>query len=141
MFSQVIIFSDCKDFDPSQLVRLYAQAPWAEGRTEDDARTMLTHTDLAVSAWDEHCLVGFGRVLTDYVYRASIWDVIVHPGYQGQDIGTEIIQRILHHPDLKRVELFWLCTRDKQAFYEKLGFSSKEQTGMVWARAKHARQE
>jgi GNAT superfamily N-acetyltransferase len=137
----VITFSDRKDFDPCQLVRLYALAPWAKGRTADDAREMLTHTDVAVSAWDENHLVGFGRVLTDYVYRASIWDVIVHRDYQGQDIGTEIVQRILHHPDLKRVELFWLCTRDKQVFYEKLGFSSKEQTGMVWVRAKYAREE
>ena len=72
---------------------------------------------------------------------ASIWDVIVDPDYQGQDIGTQIMQRILQHPDLKQVELFWLCTRDKQTFYEKLGFSANEQTGMVRARAKHARLE
>lgn len=134
----MITFSDRKDIDPNQLVNLYRQAPWAKGRTADDARAMLAHTDLAVSAWDGPRLVGFGRVLTDYVYRASIWDVIVDKEYQGQDIGTEIMQRILNHPDLKRVELFWLCTRDKQTFYEKLGFSSKEQTGMVWARAKEA---
>lgn len=134
----MITFSDRKDIDPNQLVNLYRQAPWAKGRTTDDARAMLAHTDVAVSAWDGPRLVGFGRVLTDYVYRASIWDVIVDKEYQGQDIGTEIMQRILNHPDLKRVELFWLCTRDKQTFYEKLGFSSKEQTGMVWARAKEA---
>ncbi|GIW55869.1 MAG: GNAT family N-acetyltransferase [Nitrospiraceae bacterium] len=137
----MITFSDRKDIDPDQLVNLYRQAPWAKGRTADDARAMLTHTDVAVSAWDGPRLVGFGRVLTDYVYRASIWDVIVDKEYQGQDIGTEIMQRILNHPDLKRVELFWLCTRDKQSFYEKLGFSSKEQTGMVWARAQQARLE
>lgn len=137
----MITFSERKDFDPAQLVRLYACAPWAAGRTADQTREMLTHTDLAISAWDGERLVGFGRVLTDYVYRASIWDVIIHPDYQGQDLGTQIIQCILHHPDLKQVELFWLCTRDKQAFYEKLGFSSNEQTGMVWAREKHARPE
>jgi ribosomal protein S18 acetylase RimI-like enzyme len=137
----MITFSDRKDIDPDQLVNLYRQAPWAKGRTADDARAMLAHTDVAVSAWDGPRLVGFGRVLTDYVYRASIWDVIVDKEYQGQDIGTEIMQRILNHPDLKRVELFWLCTRDKQSFYEKLGFSSKEQTGMVWARAQQARLE
>jgi GNAT superfamily N-acetyltransferase len=134
----MIIFSERKDVDPVQLVRLYAQAPWAIGRTVDDAREMLAHTDLTVSAWDGDRLVGFGRVLTDYVYRASIWDVIVDKDYQGQDIGTQIMHRILQHPDLKHVELFWLCTRDREAFYEKLGFSSKEQTGMVWARAKQA---
>jgi ribosomal protein S18 acetylase RimI-like enzyme len=116
-------------------------APWATGRTAEQARDMLAHTDLAISAWDGDRLVGFGRVLTDYVFRASIWDVIVDPSYQGQDIGTQIMLRILHHPALHRVELFWLCTRDKQAFYEKLGFTDKEQTGMVWVRAQHARLE
>ena len=80
-------------------------------------------------------LIGFGRVLTDFVYRATIWDVIVDKTFQKQGIGTEIVQRILNHPRLKRVELFWLCTR-RPGFYDKLGFSSKEQTGMVWSRSK-----
>ena len=132
----MLTFSEHKDIDPAQLSRLYAQAPWAVGRTAEDVRDMLAHTDLLVSVWDGPRLVGFGRVLTDYVYRASIWDVIVDKEYQGQDIGTQIMYRILQHPELKRVELFWLCTRDKQAFYEKLGFSAKEQTGMVWTRSK-----
>lgn len=101
---------------------------------------MLRHTDIAVCAWDGDQLVGFGRVLTDYVYRATIWDVIVDKAYHKQGIGSEIVQRILHHPRLKRVELFWLCTR-RPRFYEKLGFSSKEQTGMVWSRSQQAHQE
>lgn len=101
---------------------------------------MLRHTDLIVSAWDGEHLVGFGRVLSDFVYRATIWDVIVDKTYQKQGIGTEIVQRILQHPRLRRVELFWLCTR-RPAFYQKLGFSAKEQTGMVWSRSKQAKQE
>ena len=136
----MIIFSDRKDIDAAQLVALYRHAPWANTRSIEEAREMLTHTDVAITAWHGNRLVGLGRVLTDYVYRASIWDVIVDTAYQGQDIGTQIIQRILEHPTLKRVELFWLCTRSP-GFYEKLGFSAKEQTGMVWARSKHARQE
>jgi ribosomal protein S18 acetylase RimI-like enzyme len=136
----MIIFSDRKDIDAAQLVALYRQAPWANTRSIEDAREMLTHTDVVITAWNGNRLVGLGRVLTDYVYRASIWDIIVDTTYQGQDIGTQIIQRILEHPDLKRVELFWLCTRSP-GFYEKLGFSSNEQTGMVWARSKHTRQE
>ncbi|WP_447978784.1 GNAT family N-acetyltransferase [Candidatus Nitrospira bockiana] len=136
----MITFSDGKDLDPAALMRLYAQAPWAQSRTIQGARDMLQHTDIVITAWDGQKLVGFGRVLTDYVYRASIWDVIVDKEYQGQDIGTHIMQRILAHPDLQRVELFWLCTRSP-AFYEKLGFSAKEQTGMVWARTQQARLE
>jgi ribosomal protein S18 acetylase RimI-like enzyme len=101
-------------------------------------KLMLANTDLFVCAWDGERLVGFGRVLTDYVYRASIWDIIVDKAYQGQGIGTELVQRILDHPRLKQVELLWLCTRTP-GFYEKLGFSSKEQTGMVWNRRKQTR--
>ena len=97
------------------------------------AQAMLAHTDLVISAWDGSRLVGFGRVLTDYVFRASIWDVIVDRAYQGQKIGTEIVRRILDHPTVQQVELFWLCTR-RPGFYERLGFSAKEQTGMVWSR-------
>jgi len=135
-----VTFSEKKDLSPEQLLKLFHQAPWAKDRTLDDARDMLRHTDLVLCAWDGDRLVGFGRVLTDFVYRATIWDVIVDRAYQTQGIGTELVQRILSHPRLRKVELFWLCTR-RPGFYEKLGFSSKEQTGMVWSRSKQSRGE
>ena len=136
LISHMISFNDGKNFDPACLLPLFEQSSWARGRTLPDAQEMVKHTNLFVTAWDESRLVGCGRVLTDYVYRASIWDVIVDMHYQGRDIGKEIINRILTHPTLQRVELFWLCTRNKQAFYESLGFSAKEQTGMVWDRTR-----
>jgi len=98
---------------------------------------MLSHTDVLICAWDKDVLVGCGRVLTDFTYRAAIWDVIVDRTYQQRGIGTEIVRRILDHPQLENVELFWLCTR-RPEFYEKLGFSSREQTGMVWKRSQQA---
>ena len=130
----MIVYCDEKNFDPSYLLPLFEQSSWAQGRSLRDAMEMVKRTNLFITAWDGDNLVGCGRVLTDYVYRASIWDVIIDGHYQGQDIGTEIINRILSHGTLERVELFWLCTRDKQAFYETLGFNAKEQTGMVWDR-------
>ncbi len=134
----VITYTDRKDFDPAALSPLFERVPWACGRTVAETAHMVLQTDLFLTAWEDHRLIGCGRVLTDYVYRASIWDVIVDSTHQGQDIGSEIIWRILNHPALRRVELFWLCTRDKQAFYESLGFSAKEQTGMVWDRNKQS---
>lgn len=135
-----VTFSEKKEIEPSQLLRLFHQAPWAKERTLEEAKEMLRHTDVALCAWDGDQLVGFGRVLTDFVYRATIWDVIVDKTYQKQGIGTELVQRILSHPRLKKVELFWLCTR-RPSFYEELGFSSKDQTGMVWSRSKQSRLE
>lgn len=130
----MITYSDQKDFAPDLLLGLFEQVPWACGRSVEESKEMMAHTQVMITAWDGSCLVGCGRVLTDFVYRASIWDVIVDSQYQGRDIGTGVICQILHHPTLQRVELFWLCTRSQQAFYESLGFSAKEQTGMVWDR-------
>ncbi|MCS6897331.1 MAG: GNAT family N-acetyltransferase [Nitrospira sp.] len=135
-----IVYSDDAPPSADQLIRLFHQAPWAKGRTIEGTEEMLRHTDLAICAWDRERLVGFGRVLTDFVYRATIWDVIVDRAYQKQGIGSEIVRRILEHPRLERVELFWLCTR-RPSFYERLGFSAKEQTGMVWVRNAQARME
>ena len=132
----MITFLDSKTFPLHHLLTLFEQTDWARGRTLEDSERMLAETDLVLTAWDEDTLVGFGRVLTDFVYRASIWDVIVHRSYQNQDIGKGIVNRILAHPILKQVELFWLCTRRYQGFYASLGFSDKEQTGMVWDRRK-----
>ena len=136
----VVTYSHNELPDVSQLLGLFQQAPWAKDRSLDEAKEMLCHTDLTLCAWDGDQLIGFGRVLTDFVYRATIWDVIVDRAYQGQGVGTEIVKRILNHPQLKKVELFWLCTR-RPGFYEKLGFSSKEQTGMVWSRSKNSQLE
>ncbi|GKS65943.1 GNAT family N-acetyltransferase [Nitrospira sp.] len=136
----VVTYSDRSPPESSQLLRLFHQAPWAKQRSLKDAKEMLQHTDLTLCAWDGERLIGFGRVLTDFIYRATIWDVIVDQAYQGQGIGTEIVKRILNHPRLSRVELVWLCTR-RPGFYERLGFTSKEQTGMVWTRTKDSRKE
>ncbi|GKS56742.1 GNAT family N-acetyltransferase [Nitrospira sp.] len=128
-----LTFREGNEVDPHVLLPLLHQAPWAKQRTLEDVRLMLRSTDLVLTAWDGACLVGFGRVLTDFVFRATIWDVIVDKRHQRRRIGTELVQRILRHPKLARVELFWLCTR-RPGFYERLGFDSKRQTGMVWAR-------
>ncbi len=132
----MISYSDSHNFDPQQLLALFEQADWAKGRSLPDAQRMLSETDVIISAWHGPKLVGCGRVLTDYVYRASIWDVIVDVKYQDQDIGKCLVKHILAHASLARVELFWLCTRRYQGFYASLGFSDKEQTGMVWDRRK-----
>ncbi len=132
----MISYSDSHDIDSKQLLALFEQADWAGGRSSHDIQRMLSETDVLISAWYGTKLVGIGRVLTDYVYRASIWDVIVDVNYQDQDIGKGLMQRILGHATLDQVELFWLCTRRYQGFYASLGFSDKEQTGMVWDRRK-----
>ena len=119
-----------KDVDVQQLQDLYTHAPWAKGRSLDGIRRMLKNTDYVFSAWDGTRLVGFARVLTDRIYRATLWDVIVHPDFQGKGVGELLLKSILAHPVLSGVQKFWLNTRDKQSFYERFGFVRSDQ-GMV----------
>ena len=62
-----ITFSEKKELEASQLLKLFHQAPWAKDRTLEDAKEMLRHTDVALCAWDGDQLIGFGRVLTDFI--------------------------------------------------------------------------
>ena len=116
--------------DPVALQALYEHAPWAQGRKPDDIQRMFEKTDFHFSAWDGLRLVGFARVLTDHVYRATLWDVVVHPDYQGRGVGDALMEQIFSHPVLSKVEKFWLNTRDQSSFYEKFGFARSDQ-GMV----------
>jgi ribosomal protein S18 acetylase RimI-like enzyme len=116
--------------EPAALQTLYEHAPWARGREADGIRAMLAGSDYHFSAWDDGRLIGFARVLTDGIYRATLWDVVVHPDYQRRGVGEELMNRIMAHPTLSKVEKFWLNTRDKFSFYEKFGFVRSDQ-GMV----------
>ena len=128
------IFKDSKRIDLNQLVRHYQYGWWSQNREKTDVKKMLANSNVAISLWDGKKLIGFARVLTDYVYRATIWDVIIHPDYQGQGLGKLIMDKVLKHPKLKKVSYFWLITSDKQKFYKKLGWKMEENWSMYWDR-------
>ena len=125
-----ITYREGESLDVDQLRLLYEQAPWARGRSKDGIARMLANTDYYFTGWDGPQLVAFARVLTDGIYRATLWDVVVDAAYQGRGVGEGLMGVILSHPVLSRVEKFWLNTRDKQTFYERFGFVSSSQ-GMV----------
>ena len=61
------------------LFQMYQLEWWSQGRKLPDIRLMLEHSDEIVSFCDSNSkrLVAFARILTDYVYRAIIFDVWV----------------------------------------------------------------
>ena len=69
-----------------QLCEMYGDEFWSQGRTPDDVRRTLIHTDVIVavaeSATDD--FVAFARALTDEVYKAFVFDVIVRPSHRGR---------------------------------------------------------
>ncbi|MHC1548513.1 GNAT family N-acetyltransferase [Phyllobacterium sp. K27] len=107
-----------------ELHALYSKEWWTKGRSLDDMVRMLKHSDLTLGCCtDDGKLIGFARVLTDYTFKAFIFDVIAHERFRGVGVGQKIINRIISHPTLINVQSFELYCPDQIApFYEKLGF-------------------
>ncbi|UCE90555.1 MAG: GNAT family N-acetyltransferase [Pseudomonadota bacterium] len=113
----------------AQLVALYSKEFWCNNRTQPDVERMLKHTDVIVGLLDTKCaLAGFCRVLTDFVYKATIYDLSVHPGHRGKGLGAVLMDAVLGNPRLRQVEHFDLnCLPAMFGFYRKWGFT--EDTG------------
>ncbi|MEL7418455.1 MAG: GNAT family N-acetyltransferase [Cyanobacteria bacterium J06631_6] len=116
----------------AQLQSLFARtAFWARSRDMDDLKTAVTHSNPVVTVWDRDRLIGFARATSDGIYRAAIWDVIVDPDYQGVGLGRKLVQTVLSHPLVCKVERVYLTTTHQQSFYERIGFERNETTTMV----------
>jgi GNAT superfamily N-acetyltransferase len=87
-----------------------------------------------LTAWDGTTLVGCVRVLSDFVFRAVLCDVVVHAQYRGQGIGRMLVGRVLEHERLARVRKFTLMTTTARGFYERLGWKRYPGEGMVYER-------
>jgi GNAT superfamily N-acetyltransferase len=132
--SSISVSDDSARVDLPQLAELFDITWWAKGRAPDQVRRALEHSHPILTAWEADRMVGFARVISDQTYRATIWDVIVRPGYQGRGIGASLVRAVLDHPDLKTVSLFLLLTKDRHRFYERLGFTTEHDMSMIYRR-------
>ena len=108
------------------LMKMYQSEWWTIGRERADVEVMLKHSSIIVGFCeaDTRKLVAFGRVLTDYVDKALVFDVIVESSLRGSGLGAALIDRIVRHDLLKAVRHFELyCRADMVPFYRKWGFS------------------
>jgi predicted N-acetyltransferase YhbS len=117
-----------------EVMELYTFAPWAQSRRLPQVRRMLRHTGFCVTAREGRQLVGMARVVTDFSFRAALYDVIVRPDCHHQGIGSALVRLALRHPRLKGVDQVWLYTTDKQPFYARLGFQPYPGNMMVLKR-------
>lgn len=106
------------------LLELFKNEDWSKNRETCGVKKMLSSSwTLGLVDTENGKLVAFSRVLSDFTYRAFIYDVIVAKEYRGLGLGKKIVRHILNHDlfkDLERIELN--CGDHNVVFYEKLGF-------------------
>lgn len=121
------IISQLNEQQILELTQLYRNEFWSQNRTRQDVAKMVDASDIIIGLVDE-CdrLIGFTRVLTDFVYRAFMFDVIIKPTHRNQGLGKTLVDLVVHHPQLQSVEYIGLyCLPDMVPFYERWGFTAE----------------
>ena len=103
-----------------ELSNLYRVAPLGN-KKPSDLKTVFSNSMFRCFVYDEGRLIAAGRALADGVDVSYLADIAVHPEYQGQGLGKEIVQRLRelskHH---RKIILY--AAPGKDQFYLKLGF-------------------
>ncbi len=123
--TDVIVVEHLSQDQVVKLHRMYQNEWFTEGRTLADITKMLAHTDFIFGFCDpdDDELVGFARVITDHVYKAFVFDLIVDKDYRRNGLGIFIMETLFNHPVLKvvsNIELY--CPDHMVPYYEQMGF-------------------
>jgi GNAT superfamily N-acetyltransferase len=76
-----------------------------------------------LSAYYKQQLIGIGRLVSDGVLYAMIYDMIVDPSFQNRGIGTIILEKLVGRckaRGIRDIQLFSAAGRS--SFYAKRGF-------------------
>ena len=97
-------------------------AIWAKDRKINDLKKCLANSDVIVSIWSGKEIVGFGRALSDGVYRGVLWDIVIDSDFQGKGFGKLIVHNLLNSKKIKKTKKIYLMTTNKKLFYSQIDF-------------------
>jgi ribosomal protein S18 acetylase RimI-like enzyme len=136
--NQPIVLSLTKDIDLYELEELCDAVGWSR-RPLRKVRKALQNSFLVISMWElrgsSKRMIGFARATSDGAFNATIWDVVVHPDYQGKSMGKALMRYLIkkiRSEDISNITLF----ADPQVvgFYDGMGFVEDPEgiKGMFW---------
>ncbi len=118
---------DCSDVDWQAVSDTLKSVGMAHYPPDAHRRAFEASHAVAFAYYGER-LVGFGRVISDGVYQAAIYDCAVAPSFQGRGVGAHIMDHLLSQCTGCNIILY--ASPGKEGFYEKHGFR-KMMTGMA----------
>ena len=109
----------------NELHGLYQREWWTKGRSLAETKQCVEGSQISIGVVDAAgSLQGYSRVLTDYTFKALIFDVIVSERHRGTGLGDKLMELIMSHEQLRGIKHFELyCLPELYGFYEKFGFS------------------
>jgi len=121
------IHSDFSIVNLDELKGIYNSVGWTK-HTEAIIKQVFEASNIRVFATINGKVIGFGRAMSDGVFNAAIYDVIVHPDFQKHGIARQIMQHLLDRLcNVSCVHL--ISTTGNEDFYGKMGLK-RLTTGM-----------
>lgn len=133
-----IYLSKDKNINLYELEELCDAVGWVR-RPLRKVQTAIEHSFLTISLFHQQNntrkLIAFARATSDNAFNATIWDVVVHPEFQGKGLGRTLINHIvqqLRYCDINTITLF--ADPEVVNFYKTLGFTADPDgvKGMFW---------
>lgn len=109
---------------------LYDSVEWGH-YDETISKIALENTLYSVSIYDDENIIGYGRIIGDKAIFMYIQDIMVKKEYQGNKIGTQIMNLLLKKVDeYKKINsdlrVYLGASKGKEKFYEKFGFVTRK---------------
>ncbi len=114
-----------------QLAEIFRNSPMS-GRADADLKAAFENSTIKCFAFSKGKLIGCGRALSDEVYQAVLYDIVVHQDFRNSGIGTAIVKHLLDSIKAKNIILY--AVPGVEAFYGTLGFK-KLKTAMGYFRS------
>ncbi|MDZ7961030.1 MAG: GNAT family N-acetyltransferase [Aulosira sp. DedQUE10] len=136
--SDRIVFSTERDIDLYELEELCDAVGWSR-RPLRKVKKAIEHSFLVATMWqvrgNQRRLIGFARATSDHAFNATIWDVVVHPDFQGKGMGKALMKYVLkklRSEEISNVTLF--ADPHVVDFYRTMGFMADPEgiKGMFW---------
>ena len=122
------IHSDFSNVNLDEMKEIYSSVGWTK-HTKEIIRQVFEASNVIALVTVNGRIIGFGRAMTDGVFNAAIYDVIVHPEFQKQGIARQIMEYLLNKlSNISCVHL--ISTSGNEDFYKKLGLK-RIKTGMA----------
>lgn len=110
---------DCSDIGWSQVSSMFEIVGWGY-RSDDKVKASFERSSHVCFVKTDNKIIAFGRTIDDGIYYGHIVDVVVHPDYQKQGLGTKIVEYL--RSQMKGYNFITLTAAPgKSEFYEKIG--------------------
>jgi len=101
-------------------------------RREQDYPTLLERCQFYAGARDEYQrLIAFGYISGMGLQHGYLEDILIHPDYRYQQLGTDLVHTLLQQARYNQIEIVTCTfTEEHASFYQKCGFTLGK--GGVW---------